>query len=151
MPTQRRKTYTPGVVNESGTEARNVLVTGSVVDSTKEQYVSSMRTIAKFLRVQRGCPDVDPESCTEEEFLQFLLSRKKDEFIDPEVFRSALLWYHRRGGMEKSFCEKRAIIKAVKGATNKQRSVDKGVLLMDQVDELVDDLENGKIGSFGCS
>ena len=129
----------------------DMLVKGSVVSSTKAQYVSGMKTIAKFLRVQRGCPDVDLESCTEEEFLQFLLSRKKDDFVDPETFRSALLWYHRRAGVQNSFCEKRAIIKAVKGATNKQRSVDKGVLLMDQVDELVEDLENGKMGSFGCS
>ena len=84
---------TPEVVIDSGANARDMLVKGSVVSATKAQYVSGMKTIAKFLRVQRGCPDVDPESCTEEEFLQFLLSRKKDDFVDPETFRSALLWY----------------------------------------------------------
>ena len=155
MATQRHKRYQAGAVEETGDQAMDILVAASIADgprSTQVNYVSRLKTLAKFLAEQRECPleDVDATSCTEQEFLQFLLSWKKGGHGDPESFRSALLHYHRRASMD-SFCVKAAVVKAVKGAGTKKGSVDKGVLVQAQVDELIGDIENGKIGEFLCT
>ena len=151
MVKQRHARYTAEMVAVSGDAAKRTLVGDSIVAGSKRNYKSRMRTLERFLRKQRQVDgECDPQSCTEDEFVQFLLSWKEGGHGDPESFRSALLYYHRLSGVEYSFCEKRAIVKAVKGATTKVGSVDKGVLVQKQIDEVVYDLDNGKLGDFGC-
>ena len=123
------------VVRTPPSECRSKLMLKSVRPKTLKQYDSRLTVLAEFLETMRGEEDVDPTTCTEDEFVQFLYNNDRQLRGSAEGVRSALILYHRAAGVD-SFLEKKGTTKLVRAADKSGTKFQKGVLSAEQIGQV---------------